>query len=64
MELNLISHAPFLNRAPQLSVSDENETRRIAAVRVHVERAIRRIKCFRILKNVFPLSMASELNKV
>jgi hypothetical protein len=44
MELNLISHAPFLNGAPQLSVSDENETRRIAAVRVHVERAIRRIK--------------------
>ena len=55
---------PFINGAPQLSVSDENETRRIAAVRVHVERAIRRIKCFRILKNVFPLSMASELNKV
>ena len=54
---------PFLNGAPKLSVGDENETRRIAAVRVHVERAIRRIKCFRILKNVFPLSMASELNK-
>ena len=55
---------PFLNGAPQLSVSDENETRKIAAVRVHVERAIQRIKCFRILKNVFPLSMASELNKI
>ena len=55
---------PFLNGAPQLSVSDESETRKIAAVRVHVERAIQRIKCFRILKNVFPLSMASELNKI
>ena len=55
---------PFLNGAPQLSVSDESETRKIAAVRVHVQRAIQRIKCFRILKNVFLLSMASELNKI
>ncbi|XP_028406791.1 uncharacterized protein LOC114529234 [Dendronephthya gigantea] len=54
---------PFLNNQ-QLSIQAENETRKIAAVRVHVERAIQRIKCFRILKNVFPLSMASELNKV
>ena len=54
---------PFL-KDQQLSVQAENETRKIAAVRVHVERAIQRIKCFRILKNVFPLSMASELNKV
>ena len=54
---------PFL-KDQQLSVQAENETRKIAAVRVHVERAIQRIKCFRILKNVFPLSMASELNRV
>ena len=54
---------PFL-KDQELSVQAENETRKIAAVRVHVERAIQRIKCFRILKNVFPLSMASELNKV
>ena len=54
---------PFL-KDQHLSVQAENETRKIAAVRVHVERAIQRIKCFRILKNVFPLSMASELNKV
>ena len=54
---------PFL-KDQQLSVQAENETRKIAAVRVHVERAIQCIKCFRILKNVFPLSMASELNKV
>ncbi len=55
---------PFLNGADQLSVTDESRTRKIAAVRVHVERAIQRIKCFRIIKNVFPLSMASELNKI
>ena len=55
---------PFMNGANQLSVNDEDKTRRIAAVRVHVERAIMRIKCFRILKNVFPLTMSSELNKI
>ena len=54
---------PLLNGALQLSVSNESETGKIAAVRVHVEWAIQRIKCFQILKNVFPLSMASELNK-
>ena len=43
---------PFLNGANQLSVTDEINTRKIAAVRVHVERAIQRIKCFRIIKNV------------
>ena len=59
-----LNSSPFLNGAPQSSVSDESETRKIAAVRVHVERVIERIKRFRILKNVLPLSMASELNKI
>ena len=55
---------PFLNGAPQLSLSDETETRKIAALRVHVERAIGRIKNFKIIKNVFPLKMSSDLNKI
>ena len=55
---------PFLNGASQLSLNAENETRKVAALRVHVERAIQRIKCFRIIKNVFPLKMSSDLNKI
>ena len=55
--------SPFLNNQ-KLSIQAENDKRKIAAVRVHVERAIQRVKCFRILKNVSPLSMASELNKI
>lgn len=39
-----------LNTPPYLSVSDEVETRKIAAVKVHVETTIARIKCFRIKK--------------
>ena len=35
---------PFLNGEPQLSLSNENETRPIASVRVQVERAIEKVK--------------------
>ena len=35
---------PFLNGEPQLSLSNENETRQIASVRVQVERAIEKVK--------------------
>ena len=55
---------PFLDGKPQLNLKEELETRKIASVRVHVERAIERIKNYRILQTVFPLSMAPELNKI
>ena len=44
----ILNIPPFLNGAPQLSVSNESEPRKVAAVRVHVERATQRIKCFGI----------------
>jgi len=59
----LLNIPPFLNGKSQLSIQEENETRHIASVRVHVERAIERTKNFRILQLVFPLSMAPDLNK-
>ena len=55
---------PFLIGASQLSLSAENETRKIAALRVYVEKEIQRIKYFRIIKNVFSLKMSSNLNKI
>ena len=55
---------PFLREKGSLTIEEETQTRRIASVRVHVERAIRRIKTFRILKTVFPISMAADLNKI
>ncbi|XP_071478839.1 uncharacterized protein [Diadema antillarum] len=39
---------------PEESVT---ETRRIANVRIHVERAIRRLKCYKILSSVIPASV-------
>ena len=56
--------SPFLNGEPQLSLNSENETRQIASVRVHVDRAIEGIKNFEILESTFPLPMAPELNKI
>ena len=41
---------PFMHGKECLSIEEETETRRIASVRIHVERAIGRIKNFRILK--------------
>ena len=55
---------PFLRAKEFLSMDEEVETQKIASVRIHVERAISRIKTFRILSNIFPITMASELNKI
>ncbi len=55
---------PFLDGREQLDLTDEIQTRRIASVRVHVERAIERVKNYKILQTVFKLSMAPELNKI
>ena len=41
-------------RLPEESVT---ETRRIANVRIHVERAIRRLKCFKILSSIIPATV-------
>jgi hypothetical protein len=47
----------FTKSKPQLSAEDVTLTRRIARVRIHVERAIRRLKVFKMLSGtVEPLS--------
>ena len=55
---------PFLNDEPRLSLQDELKTRKIASVRIHVERAIRRFKTFQIIHNILPLTMAADFNKI
>ena len=42
-----------------LSTKACTKTRRIAAVRIHVERAIQLLKCFRFLRSVIPITLAA-----
>ena len=55
---------PFLNGNDQLTLEETVSTRKIASARIHVERAIVRIKNYRLLHQVIPLSMASDLDKI
>ena len=55
---------PFMRCKDQLDPDEEDETRQIASVRIHVERAIEKIKNYKILKQIVPNSMAEDLNKI
>ena len=61
IELNI---PPFMEGRAQLPVEEIQEGRRIASVRIHVERAIGRIKNFAILQGSFPISMSRIINQV
>ena len=61
IELNI---PPFLDGRRQLPPQEVESGRKIASLRVHVERAIGRIKIFSILKGVIPLSMARITNQI
>ena len=55
---------PFMRCKDQLDPDEEDATRQIALVRIHVERAIEKIKNYKILKQIVPNSMAEDLNKI
>lgn len=55
---------PFMRCKDRLNPEEEEETREIAAVRIHVERAIERIKNYNILTQVIPNSMVDDLDKI
>ena len=46
----------FTKCKPQLSGEDVTSTRRIARVRIHVERAIRMLNVFKVLSSTVPVS--------
>jgi len=55
---------PFLKGKLQLSESELVETRRIASIRIHVERAMERIKNFHIFDRTLPSSMSTLANQI
>ena len=48
----------------QLNPEEEDETREIASVCIHVERAVESVKNFNILKQIIPNSMAEDVDKI
>ena len=55
---------PFLKDCQQLFKKNVIFTRQIASLRIHVERAIGRIKQYRILSNVVPLTLVNSIDSV
>ncbi|KAL5515862.1 hypothetical protein EMCRGX_G001100 [Ephydatia muelleri] len=61
VELNI---PPFMEGRQQLSADEVQQGWSIESCRIHVERAIGRIKSFNILKNTLPISMARLANQI
>jgi hypothetical protein len=51
---------PAFLHGKQLSNEQVTRTRRVAQVRIHVERAIRRMKVLKILKETIPISLVKK----
>ena len=54
----------FLRGRDQFEQAETIETQQIAAERIHVERAINKVKKFRILNSPIPLSMHGSINQI
>ena len=52
---------PFLKRKTQFEAQELVETRRIASLRIHVERAMERIKNYHIFNRTLPSSLTDFL---
>ena len=61
IELNI---PPFLQERQQLSPEEIQEGRSIASLRIHVERAIGRLKTYNVCKGTMPLSLARLSNQI
>ena len=59
-----IDHPLILRGVTQMSEAQEQATRRIARVRIHVERLMERIKNNKILQMKIPVSMLRQLNDI
>ncbi|EEC19603.1 hypothetical protein IscW_ISCW013888 [Ixodes scapularis] len=59
----ILNIPPFLNRG-KFSVEEVEEIQDIAALRIHVERRIQRIKTFHIFDRPFPISLAPLANHI
>lgn len=55
---------PAFSHGKQLTEEEVTRTRRLATVRIHVERVIRRMKVFKILKDIVPITLTKQVDKI
>ena len=55
---------PFKGTRSQLTAEETEETSKIASVRIHVERAIGRVKNYHILEGIIPLSLTPVADQI
>jgi len=55
---------PFLDGREKLTAAEVKEGQTIASIRIHVERAIQRVKKFKILSNVITLTLQGSINQI
>ena len=55
---------PTLGRRSQMDGNEVVETQQIASLRIHIERAIRRVKEFDILNGVIPAALSGSANQI
>lgn len=48
----------------QMTKAEVEKTEKVANLRIHVERAINRIKCFRIFKTTLPITMIHHCDDI
>ena len=63
-EINVELNIPAFLNEKQFTTNDIEKGRKIASLRIHVERAIGRMKSFHILKETIPISMARLANQI
>ena len=63
-QLNLLNLPPSMEGRKQLPTDQVKEGRKITSLRIHVERAIGRIKTFRILQETIPNTLARLTNQI
>ena len=59
-----VNMPPFLARREQMTAAETEETMSIASVRIHVERAIGRIKTYHILDGTLPNTLSPYATQI